>query len=392
MGRLVATLCVVMAGAQGSSWLDLYESRGYFVLPHLVDAERVAEMSERVLAHLRATGEAHKYMMNGKKLGGWFIPGIERIAALRDFEHEIAHDERLAKLLSAILGDDFALLERSEIYVSRVGNWHADDLYGAFDLYSNHLSFVSDLWCPGGGRAPALPPMVRPNVRGRKAPFATDDEVCAAGLEFGFGKGTTFWAEDRGEARRVTTVGLYLEDHGFDDGGLSIAPHTHANATRHADVLARLDPYDPRHRPEAETPYDQIHSRPGDAVVFDSRLIHRGARETYADHERTGTNRRTVVSFSFGRRNALSEAFSRGMRFRTDMLVNASICADERAKFAHGDPDFGSPCAFDAVREDLRRRPMRGVPDGEPWLQTRRTLARQQHHHRGGGRAAFAAS
>ena len=94
----IVRLALLVASTTATSWLDLYESRGYFVLPNVIRAERVAEMSNRVLDHLKSTGETHKYMMNGKKLGGWFIPGIERIAALRDFEHEIAHDERLAKL------------------------------------------------------------------------------------------------------------------------------------------------------------------------------------------------------------------------------------------------------------------------------------------------------
>ena len=41
-------------------------------------------------------------------------------------------------------------------------------------------------------------------------------------------------------------------------------------------------------------------------------------------------------------------------------------------------PDFGAPCAFDAVREDLARRPLRGVPDGRPFLEARRDLARRR--------------
>ena len=85
-------------------------------------------------------------------------------------------------------------------------------------------------------------------------------------------------------------------------------------------------------------------------------------------------SRRTVATFSFGRNNAVSEAFSRGMRFRTDMLFNGSICGAQRDK--NGDPDFGAPCAFDAVREDLARRPLRGVPDGRPFLEVRRDVAR----------------
>ena len=69
-----AIVALLVASTAATSWLDLYESRGYFVLPNVIRAERVAEMSNRVLDHLKSTGETHKYMMNGKKLGGWFIP------------------------------------------------------------------------------------------------------------------------------------------------------------------------------------------------------------------------------------------------------------------------------------------------------------------------------
>ena len=71
------------------------------------------------------------------------------------------------------------------------------------------------------------------------------------------------------------------------------------------------------------------------------------------------------------------------MRFRTDMLVNASIC--QRHRDARGDPDFGGPCAFEAVREDLRVRPLRGVPDGAPFLQRRLEMARARRRRDGDG-------
>lgn len=375
--RIVAAVATVAVAQSSSHWVDLYRERGYLVLPRLFEPERARELSEIVRSYLSDRGDrgaAHAYMMNGRRLGGWFVPGIERIPALRDFEAGVARDERLAKLLAGLLGDDFALLERSEIYVSRVGNWHADDLYGAFDLYAAALPYVDGTWCPERG-PPDLPPMARPNVRGAKRP-ATPGEICAAGREFGFGKGTTFWAGEGGERRDIATVAVYLEDHEADDGGLSIAPRTHANATRHIEMLDRLDPYRKASLDEGATPFDVIKSRPGDAVVFDSRSVHRGARSRYADFTRDlARSRRTVASFSFGRRNAVSEAFSRGMRFRTDLLVNASLCAAHRD--GDGDPDFGGPCAFGAVREDLAKRPMRGVPDGAPFLVARRSLARR---------------
>ena len=50
--------------------------------------------------------------------------------------------------------------------------------------------------------------------------------------------------------RRVTTVAVYLEDHAGDDGGLSIAPGSHRNASVHQETVAALDP---SARPGGET-------------------------------------------------------------------------------------------------------------------------------------------
>ena len=370
--RLACVLVLTLAAA--SSWLDAYEDKGYFVLPRVFSGTRLAKLRGAVARFLKEQGSAHAYMMRGATLGGWFVPGIERLDGLRGFETEIARDDRLARILRKLLGDDFKLLERSEIYVSRIGNWHSDDLYDAFDLYATTLPYVTEEWCPSTG-VKRPPPLAKPN----NSPMPKDDdELCAMGLEYGFGKGTTFWAgAGTPQERKVTTVAVYLEDHVDNDGGLSIAPGSHRNASVHGDVVARLDPWNPLHRPEAETLFDLVRSHAGDAVVFDARLVHRGPRDAVADFKRElSKNRRTVATFSFGRNNAVSEAFSRGMRFRTDMLLNGSICNGQRDK--NGDPDFGGACAFAAVREDLVRRPLRGAPDGAPFLEVRADLAKRR--------------
>ena len=292
--RLVSMMLITVVRAS-SHWLDAYEQRGYFVLPRVFSGARLMHLRAAVARYLRDHGKDHEYMMRGEKLGGWFVPGIERIDQLKIFEAEVARDERLARILRRILGDDFKLLERSEIYVSRIGNWHSDDLYDAFDLYATSLPYVAAEWCPPTGpKRP--PPLAKPNTRA--APPKDDDELCAQGLEFGFGKATTFWAgEGTAHARRVTTVAVYLEDHGDDTGGLSVAPGSHKNASVHGATVARLDPWSPSHRPEAETPFDLIRSGAGDAVVFDSRLVHRGPRDDVADFRRElSRSRRTVAT------------------------------------------------------------------------------------------------
>ena len=80
--------------------------------------------------------------------------------------------------------------------------------------------------------------------------------------------------EGTAHERRVTTVAVYLEDHADNEGGLSVAPGSHRNASVHGDTVARLDPWSPSHRPEAETPFDLIRSGAGDAVVFGLGLLH----------------------------------------------------------------------------------------------------------------------
>ena len=186
--RLACVLVLTLAAA--SSWLDAYEDKGYFVLPRVFSGTRLAKLRGAVARFLKEQGSAHAYMMRGATLGGWFVPGIERLDGLRGFETEIARDDRLARILRKLLGDDFKLLERSEIYVSRIGNWHSDDLYDAFDLYATTLPYVTEEWCPSTG-VKRPPPLAKPN----NSPMPKDDdELCAMGLEYGFGKGTTFWA------------------------------------------------------------------------------------------------------------------------------------------------------------------------------------------------------
>ena len=57
-----------------------------------------------------------------------------------------------------------------------------------------------------------------------------------------------------------------------------------------------------------------LHVAKGDLVLFDARLHHRGQTREYANYERRtlAGPHRMVVSITFGRNNAFSEAFERG--------------------------------------------------------------------------------
>ena len=106
-------------------------------------------------------------------------------------------------------------------------------------MYATSLPYVAEEWCPPTGpKTP--PPLAKPNTRA--APPKDDDELCAQGMKYGFGKATTFWAgEGTAHERKVTTVAVYLEDHADNEGGLSVAPGSHRNASVHGDTVARLD-------------------------------------------------------------------------------------------------------------------------------------------------------
>ncbi len=158
----------------------------------------------------------------------------------------ITSDERLSTLLAAHLGPDFYLLERSEIYVARHNSWHTDQLYGPLLAYEKHLD------------------------RSRQV-----DGV--------------FWDAENGELPRgsaILTVAFYFRDHDEDGQGLTVIPYSHANQTE----WARVDRLLQANRLRGE----RVSTRAGDAVVFDSRLFHRGPPEADSDFLREPGAHRSV--------------------------------------------------------------------------------------------------
>jgi len=254
--------------------------------------------------HLAAFGGRYAYKMGGADVGGWYIWDCFRVA---EFAHlwDVVASPQLHAVLATLLGDDFHFLERSEFYVGREAAWHTDVPYGPLAEYWSRYGSEGSLFLEG-----------------------TD-------------------------APRILTVSVYFRDHDEDGKGLSVVPFSHSNRTL---------------RGAAELYGERVLTRAGDAVVFDARLLHRGLDIADADFAHLpGSAHRSVLSVTFGRRDAVSEAWSRGFELRGKLFRHDSPLCPQRDE--HGDASTTWPCVYDAVREDFAARPLRGVPDGESWLQ-----------------------
>ena len=138
----------------------------------------------------------------------------------------------------------------------------------------------------------------------------------------------------------------------------------------HADVIA--------HKVKAaQAPITRLHTKAGDAVVFDHRLLHRGVNREDASHNRSVTKgQRIAISLSFGKRDAFSEAFSRAFRMRGRVYKwKSDVCKPKREYDGLLDTKLHEECVYSAVRNDIKSHPMTGVPDGVPWSQERQQLS-----------------
>mmetsp|Transcript_16945 Transcript_16945/g.57324 ORF Transcript_16945/g.57324 Transcript_16945/m.57324 type:complete len:217 (+) Transcript_16945:174-824(+) len=207
--------------------------------------------------------------MGGADVGGWYIWDCFRVA---EFAHlwDVFASPQLHAVLATLLGDDFHFLERSEFYVGREAAWHTDVPYGPLAEYWSRYGSEGSLFLEG-----------------------TD-------------------------APRILTVSVYFRDHDEDGKGLSVVPFSHSNRTL---------------RGAAELYGERVLTRAGDAVVFDARLLHRGLDIADADFAHLpGSAHRSVLSVSFGRRDAVSEAWSRGFEMRGKMFRHDTHICPKRDK------------------------------------------------------------
>ncbi len=287
-------------------------ARGFAVIPSVVPRDRALEVARFIEEHVVAQSARYAAKMGGATVGGWYIADCFRVPELAHLFDEVTADPRLRKFLAAQLGDDFYLLERSEMYIGRAVPWHFDAIYSSISMFGAHLGGV-----------------------------VHDAESSWSSLPM---------------RSKTVTVAIYFRDHDKDGKGLTVIPYSHLKSTARArtEELAYAGKLKGEH----------VSTRAGDAVVFDSLLLHRGIGKADADFSRKpGTEHRITLSLSFGRADAASEAFSRGFGFRGKLYhYNSSICPKRQ-----GDANMQSACIYEAARRDLSNRPMRGVPDGEPF-------------------------
>jgi len=171
----------------------------------------------------------------------------------------------------------------------------------------------------------------------------------------GAAKGVDSWTSlPGGERHEIYTLSIYLQDHRADERSLTVYPGSHRNRTANEAAA--------KGHGGAALP---LHPALGDAVLFDSRLQHRGQDRRHANFKRKLTpSHHTVLAFEFGRRNFFSAQYDRCFGMRTALVNNASMC---RGRHAGACPEMHAA-------EDLRERPLPPLDAGlldrhtEPWL------------------------
>lgn len=259
-----------------------YMEEGFIVLPRVVSPRHAVEHSLSLQRHLEEHGDRYAMMMDGDKLGGWYIANFPGVPELAHLLEALTRDTRLSELLEDLLGETFHLLSRSEIYVDRQNDWHADGLYAAPALYNLPVipSYRSScaggaarrptktsqtsksgssgsgggrgvVVVGGGGVGSSSPPAgssARPAASGPTRGPLAGRPSWAAGIteqvaslsarqcrtleKWGPQQRETFFEADpdTNSTQRIVTVAIYLQDHSSDGRGLSVP---HALCCRH---------------------------------------------------------------------------------------------------------------------------------------------------------------
>ena len=344
--QMFLLLLLRLVSVRSTSDVELYEEEGFFVLSSLLQREQALKIAADVHSHVALHGARYQNMLGGMTSGGWYLGDLGSIRDLSYIIRAVMERPKLHGVLTRLLGEDYRLLSRSEIYVDRVGYWHSDGLNGATSLYNNELSFLK-----------------------RRCAASAKQEANKACVH-GFGQSNIAWErDDQNESQRITTVAIYFQDHHHNDAGLSVIPRTHRSAAAFAQAAKRL-PQGPRADRKADADREKrarLHYAAGDAIVFDARLWHRGQGRASGEHyvanvrHETGGPHRVALSLTFGANNAFSEAFDRGFAFRGRVhTFNSSICHSERRRSRLQDIDDSFDCRWEAVREDIRARPLVG--------------------------------
>jgi hypothetical protein len=234
---------------------SLFESAGFVILRNAFQRKQIDRFANSFHGHIRDDG---KYIVttglgSGNKQSGWYIPGFPAIESLKHIFTEIVENPKLGDALADLHGgaDKYRVLSRNEVYVDWVAQWHKDLPHGPLQRYESGL------------RNSAILP--------------------------------------NNETHAITTCAIYLEDHEeggpHNSTGLWVMPGSHARRVRPSEVTP--------------TSGLALQSRRGDVVLFNSKLHHRGQSTGLSTSSTRnisrGRDHRSVISITFGRRNAFSD-------------------------------------------------------------------------------------
>ena len=263
-----------------------YRQEGFTILRGVFPSHRIDAMAEHVMGYVRCNGSL-AHTKALEERGGWYIADFPADPRLRPLLDELNSSPKLQEAVADLLGGP-----------------------DAYDLLSRSEMYVD--WTTGWHRD--LPHgSLTLYMGGMPRSFLT------ARLP-------------NNETHQIVTVAMYLEDHTDNGQGLTVKPKSH-RSTRGGYNESTL------------------HSSKGDIVLFSSNLEHRGQPREFANFERSmDTPHRTVISISYGRRNAYSERWSRAFAIRNRISNNRSVC---------GGSLLAARCVRDYVLRDLRLNPTR---------------------------------
>ena len=189
----------------------MYHEEGFVGMPRLVSPRDAVSFAALIDSYLTQHGSAYEHQMGGQSLGGWYISDFPSVPMLATIQDAVLSNHRLQQLLTRLLGPDYRLLARSELYVDRRNGWHMDGLYGYYALYNNEIDYIKKRCGDPASRASLSKAL---------------QHYCDIGTHQ---VAMAFRSTDAGERQQITTVALYL-------GGIWI---TLANATARARAQRR---------------------------------------------------------------------------------------------------------------------------------------------------------
>jgi len=287
-----------------------YSTDGITVVRGVLTPAQVETLRSTIYDYVAGGGDHVRTHAFGDH-GGWYVGGVHHIEELTHAVQQLHASARLHRALSKLMGGSrsYRMLSRNEVYIDRYGTWHADTVIGKYIAYQ------------------------APDARG------ADGQKCREPL------GCLWTKLSNGETYNVATVALYLEDHVNSSQALHAKPRTHVNAREQLKGMS--------HRNAYGREGVSLHPRLGDAVVFDTRMIHRGQDLRHANMDpnrkfQPEKQHRGLLSLTYGRNNGFSDSHDRCFSMRTRLVGNLTLCGGA----------WDGPCAMAAIRHDLHTNPL----------------------------------